>query len=175
MAGSLGEENDGWSVVCGTGRGGWRWIERTVSRRRFAFRTMRLLAARWSDPTKRRAPSSCGISFWRSRGATKRSAPGRCSTLGAATPTGLRQLRETRFGVSANLPWRRRGAFWQEGDLAGMPHTDGIARRFDDFVQGHAEAPGCQVLLRGERTLAPRREDGRDGAHLSPVRGDPGA
>ncbi|AEJ42811.1 aminotransferase class I and II [Alicyclobacillus acidocaldarius subsp. acidocaldarius Tc-4-1] len=28
-----------------------------------------------------------------------------------------------------------------------MPHPDGIARRFDDFVQRYAETPGCQVLL----------------------------
>ncbi|WP_245629602.1 bifunctional aspartate transaminase/aspartate 4-decarboxylase [Alicyclobacillus sendaiensis] len=36
---------------------------------------------------------------------------------------------------------------WQEGDLAGMPHPDGIGRRFDDFARRHADAPGCQVLL----------------------------
>ncbi|WP_206885323.1 bifunctional aspartate transaminase/aspartate 4-decarboxylase [Alicyclobacillus mali (ex Roth et al. 2021)] len=51
---------------------------------------------------------------------------------------------------------------WQEGDLAGMPHPDGIGQRFEDFAQRHAEVPGCQVLLECLDAAAQRGLD-RDG------------
>ena len=36
---------------------------------------------------------------------------------------------------------------WQDGDLAGMPHPDRIASRFDAFARDHAGEAGCQVLV----------------------------
>jgi len=36
---------------------------------------------------------------------------------------------------------------WRDGDLAGMPHPDGIAARFDAFARHHADDPGCQALV----------------------------
>ncbi|WP_206832047.1 bifunctional aspartate transaminase/aspartate 4-decarboxylase [Alicyclobacillus fructus] len=36
---------------------------------------------------------------------------------------------------------------WRDGDLAGMPHPDGIATRFESFVRDHPDEAGCRALL----------------------------
>ena len=35
---------------------------------------------------------------------------------------------------------------WKDGDLAGMPFSKGIADRFNDFVKGHKNSPGIDLL-----------------------------
>lgn len=35
---------------------------------------------------------------------------------------------------------------WNEHDLAGMPHREGIAERFETYVNAHQQAPGIQLL-----------------------------
>lgn len=35
---------------------------------------------------------------------------------------------------------------WQEKDLAGMPHSEGIAQRLTDFLDHNPEAPGADLL-----------------------------
>lgn len=47
------------------------------------------------------------------------------------------------FGLFAVEETRR---IWNRGDLAGMPHHDGIADRFKSYVENHPEAPGILLL-----------------------------
>lgn len=35
---------------------------------------------------------------------------------------------------------------WNNGDLAGMPQTNGIAKRLDAYLKGHPDAPGVTLL-----------------------------
>lgn len=37
---------------------------------------------------------------------------------------------------------------WENGDLAGMPHAQGIADRFNDYAAKHRERPGVSLLKR---------------------------
>jgi aspartate 4-decarboxylase len=47
------------------------------------------------------------------------------------------------FGQFAVSESRR---VWNEGDLAGMPHKDGIAERLIEFINKHQDAPGINLL-----------------------------
>ncbi|MDP4089431.1 MAG: aspartate 4-decarboxylase, partial [Bacillota bacterium] len=47
------------------------------------------------------------------------------------------------FGLFAVEETRR---VWNEGDLAGMPKKEGIMKRLEDYIEGHKDDPGIQLL-----------------------------
>jgi aspartate 4-decarboxylase len=49
------------------------------------------------------------------------------------------------FGLFAVEETRR---VWNEGDLAGMPQTQGIAERLNAYLENHHQAPGVELLKR---------------------------